>query len=75
MLIVAEGAGAQGQPQARMFNEFIGEVDNEHLMVLLDNFAIEFQKHPDAQAHIIVYRTRSDPPAVGHRYAFKPKIT
>lgn len=74
VLIMAGDVGAQeGQPQARKFNEFIGEVDNEHLMALLDNFAIEFQKHPDAQAHIIVYRTRSDPPAVGHRYAFKAK--
>jgi hypothetical protein len=59
----------EARPQARKFDEFIGEADYEALIARLDNFAIELQKQPTAQGQIIVYRTRSAPASVGRSYA------
>ena len=63
----------ESKPAAQKYDEFIGELDYEDLMARLDFFAIELQKQPNAQAHIIVYRTRSDPPAVGRQHAHRAK--
>lgn len=65
---------AQGSvPSARKVDEFIGEVDYEDLIARLDNFAIELQNLPNAQAHVIVYRGRRDPPGISHRLALTAK--
>ena len=70
------GSGALSQersPTSRKVDEFIGEVDYEDLMARLDNFAIELQNQPGVQGHIIVYRSRRDPPSVSQRYALLAK--
>jgi hypothetical protein len=58
---------------SQKFDEFIGELDYEDLIARLDNYAIELMKQPNAQGHIIVYRSRRDPPAISHRYALRAK--
>jgi hypothetical protein len=69
VLISASTAFAQESGQAsRKVDEFIGEVDYEDLIARLDNFAIEIQNQPNALGHIIVYRSRRDPPSVSQRY-------
>jgi hypothetical protein len=74
LLIAVQNAFAQdGVPTSHKFDEFIGEVDDEDLIARLDNFAIELIKQPNAQGHIIVYRSRRDPPAFSHRYALRAK--
>lgn len=60
-------------PTPRKVAEFIGDVDYEDLIARLDNFAIELQNQPQAQGHIIVYRSRRDPPGISHRYALRAK--
>jgi hypothetical protein len=54
-------------------DEFVGEVDSDDLKARLDNFAIALNHQPNALGHIIVYRTRHDPPAVSQRYALRAK--
>jgi hypothetical protein len=58
---------------SQKFDEFIGELDYEDLIARLDNYAIELMKQPNAQGHIIVYRSRRDLPAISHRYALRAK--
>jgi hypothetical protein len=74
VLVAAAGTFAQeSQPQAQKFEEFIGEADYEHVMAILDNFSIEFKNRPNAKAHIIVYRTRHDSPAVSYQHLFRAR--
>ena len=70
ILIFAGTIGAQqSTPASRKFEEFPGETDVEDLKARLDNFAIELQSQPSAQAHIIVYRTRTAPASFSLRHA------
>lgn len=70
VLIVGPDAFAQETSQtSRRIDEFIGEVDYEDLIARLDNFTIALQNQPNAKGHIIVYRSRRDPPSISHRYA------
>ena len=74
VLIAAATAFAQeSKPQAKKFDEFIGEADFEDIMARLDNFSIELKNRPNAQAHIIFYRTRRDGPAVSRAYLHEAK--
>lgn len=74
LLIAASGVFAQACPaQSIKFDEFIGEADDEDIKARLDNFEIELRNYPNAQAHIIVYRTRRDSPAVSRQYLSKAK--
>jgi len=59
----------EGSQASRKIDEFIGEVDQGDLKARLDNYAHELQNQPDALGHIIVYRSRRDPPSVSHRHA------
>ena len=69
-LIVCPVMSAQETNQtSRKFDEFIGELDHEDLIARLDNFSIELQNQLNVKAHIIVYRSRRDPPGISHRYA------
>ena len=71
ILVLAIGPNLFGQDSAqssRKLDEFIGEVDYEDLIARLDNFVIELLKQPNAQGHIIVYRSRRDPPSVSQLY-------
>jgi hypothetical protein len=75
-LVLIAGPNVFGQdsdPVSHKFDEFIAEVDYEDLMARLDNFAIELMKQPNAQGHIIVYRSRRDLPAISRRYALRAK--
>ena len=63
----------EGSQASRKIDEFIGEVDRGDLKARLDNYAIELQNQPNAFGHIIVYRSRRDPPSVSHRYALWAK--
>jgi hypothetical protein len=70
ILIIVPSAFAQESSQAsRKIDEFIGEVDRGDLKARLDNFAIELQNQPSALGHVIVYRSRRDPPSISQRYA------
>lgn len=70
ILVIAPGVFAQESSHAsRKVDEFIGEVDYEDLIARLDNFAIELQNQPGALGHVIVYRSRRDPPSISQRYA------
>ena len=74
-ILIAAGTvfAQETQPKAQKFDEFTGEADYEHLMARLDNFLIELQQQPNAQGHIIVYRSRRDSAAVSNRYALRAK--
>ena len=63
----------EGSQASRKIDEFVGEVDYEDLIARLDNFAIELQSQPSALGHIIVYRSRRDPPSVSQRHALLAK--
>jgi hypothetical protein len=69
VLYIAPKVVAQqsGQP-SRKIDEFIGEVDYEDLIARLDNFFMELMKQPNAQGHIIVYRSRRDSPSISQLY-------
>jgi hypothetical protein len=70
ILIIGPSAFAQESSQvSRKIDEFIGEVDRGDLKARLDNFAIELQNQPGALGHVIVYRSRRDPPSISQRYA------
>lgn len=70
VVIIGPSAFAQESSQAsRKVDEFIGEVDRGDLKARLDNFAVELQNQPDALGHVIVYRSRRDPPGISQRYA------
>ena len=72
--IAASSVLAQAsEPQSIKLDEFIGEADDEDIKARLDNFEIELRKYPNAQAHIIVYRTRRDSSAVSRPYLAKAK--
>lgn len=69
ILITAPAAFAQESgPASRKIDEFIGDVDRGDLKARLDNFAIELQNEPGALGHVIVYRSRRDPPGVSQKY-------
>jgi hypothetical protein len=75
-LVLIAGLNVFGQasdPASHKFDEFIGELDYEDLIARLDNFAVELLKEPNAQGHIIVYRSRRDLPAISRRYALRAK--
>jgi hypothetical protein len=57
-----------GNPQARKFDEFTGDAQSEDIKARLDNFAIELQHQPNTQGHIIMYRSRREPPGISYRY-------
>lgn len=59
----------EGSQASRKIDEFIGEVDRGDLKARLDNYAIELQNQPSALGHVIVYRSRRDPPSISQRYA------
>ena len=63
----------EASPVSRKIDEFIGEVDLGDLKARLDNYAIELQNQSGALGHIIVYRSRRDPPSVSHSHAILAK--
>jgi hypothetical protein len=70
VVMIGPGVFAQeGGQAASKVDEFIGEVDSGDLKARLDNYAIELQNQPNAFGHVIVYRSRRDPPGVSQRYA------
>jgi hypothetical protein len=69
----ASPAFAQDPQVPRKIDEFIGELDTEDLIARLDNFAAAVQSEPNAQAQIIVYRSRRDPPDVSYEYGLLAK--
>ena len=69
LTLVPSSVAQESSQSARKFDEFIGELDEEDLIARLDNLAIALQHQPNALAHIIVYRSRCDPPSVSHRHA------
>ena len=70
VVTIGPSAFAQESSQAsRKFDEFICEVDYEDLIARLDNFAIELRNQPGTLGHVIVYRSRRDPPSISQRYA------
>lgn len=73
VISVRDLSAQESKAESKKYDEFIGELDFEDLMARLDFFAIELQKQPNAQGHIIVYRTRSDSPAVGRQHADRAK--
>lgn len=74
VLMIRPGVLAQETSEkSRKIDEFIGEVDYEDLIARLDNFAVALQNQPNAKGHIIVYRSRRDPPAISRRYALKAR--
>lgn len=74
-ILIAAGTvfAQETPPKAQKFDEFTGEADYEDLMARLDNFLIELQQQPNAQGHIIVYRSRRDSAAVSNRIALRAK--
>ena len=74
VLIIEPSAFSQESSQAsRKLDEFIADVDYEDLIARLDNFAIELQNQPGALGHVIVYRSRRDPPGMSQRYALRAR--
>jgi hypothetical protein len=69
----ASPAFAQDPQVPRKVDEFIAELDTEDLMARLDIFAAAVQNDPNAQAQIIVYRSRRDAPDVSRRYGLLAK--
>ena len=69
LISVSSASAQEGGQVSRKIDEFIGEVDHEDLIARLDNFAIELQNQPGALGHVIVYRSRRDPPSISQRYA------
>lgn len=69
LTLCSSALAQEGGQAAHKIDEFIGEVDRGDLKARLDNYAIALQSQPDAVGHIIVYRSRRDPPGVSHRYA------
>ena len=63
----------ESNEKSRKIDDFLGEVDYEDLISRLDNFAVALQKQPNADAHIIVYRSRRDTPAISGRYGLKAR--
>jgi hypothetical protein len=75
-VVLISGSTALAQeasPVSRKIDEFIGEVDLGDLKARLDNYAIELQNQPGALGHIIVYRSRRDPPSVSRSHAILAK--
>lgn len=71
LLFIAASFTAHAQnvnPQARKFDEFSGKAHSEDIKARLDFFAIELQKQSDVQGHIIMYRSRREPPGISYRY-------
>jgi hypothetical protein len=55
-------------PSPRKFDELSGNAESEAIKAHLDFFAIELLKQPNAQGHIIMYRSRREPPGKSYRY-------
>lgn len=60
-------------PQPHKFDEFNGDAGSEYLKAALDNFALALQNQPDAQGHIIVYRSRREPQGISYRYVHRAR--
>jgi hypothetical protein len=57
-----------GNPRPRKFDEFTGDAGSEDIKARLHNFAIELQKQLNVQGHVIMYRSRREPPGISYRY-------
>lgn len=58
----------ESTPKPLKYEEFVGEANVEDIKVRLDLFSIELTKYPNAEAHVIIYRTRTQPAAVAQRH-------
>lgn len=58
----------ESTPKPLKYEEFVGEANVEDIKVRLDLFSIELTKYPNAEAHVIIYRTRTQPAAVVQRH-------